>query len=317
MKELAPIALFVYNRVDHAQKTVEALKNNELATESILYVFSDGPKPDASEIQRKNISDVKKYIYTIKGFKDVVIEDSERNKGLANSIIGGVSKVLEKYGRIIVLEDDLVTNKFFLRYMNDCLNVYMENKSIYMIGGYNYNFRIPKSYKEDVYVVHRGCSTGWATWRDRWIGADWSMSDYKEFVTNEEAITRFNRGGNDMTPMLKLQMEGKIDSWAIRWDYYMSKQDAYCLHPTKSLLYNVGWDGTGIHSDARDESFYRSELYQNKQYDFKLPLTVIADPIIEERFKRFYGGYREISFMQKVKNCLKYRTGLILKLISN
>ena len=283
---LAPIILFVYNRPEHTRKTVEALQKNELASESILYVFADGAKPNATQEQLAKINEVREYIESINGFKKVHIEISEKNKGLANSVIAGVTKIIEEYGRVIVVEDDIVTHPFFLRFMNDCLDTYEKRQDIYMIGGYNQNFTFPWWYKKDVYLTWRSCSWGWATWKNRWDNADWEVKGYEEMLNDKSLQQLFNRGGDDNFPMLKCQMEGKCDSWCIRWDYCMFKNNAFCVAPRKTLVNNCGIDGTGVHCGEFPPN-YTAPYPSNKNYYFVLEENIKFYPEINERLKSF------------------------------
>jgi len=132
---VAPIALFVYNRPDHTRKTIEALIGNELAPQSRLIVFSDGPRDNKDVLLVEQVRD---YISTIRGFESVSIIPSKSNKGLANSIISGVTSVLSEYDKVIVLEDDLVTSPQFLRYMNNSLDFYENDEAVISIHGYIY-----------------------------------------------------------------------------------------------------------------------------------------------------------------------------------
>ncbi len=244
----APIVLFVYKRYEHTQKTLEALSKNRLASESVLYIFSDGAKSE------KDIDDVEKvralateYAQNAT-FKSVELRFSETNKGLASSVINGVSEVVDKYGRVIVLEDDLLTTTDFLVYMNEALDFYKDNSKIWSISGYS--FFDPKSlkYPHDVYMGYRGCSWGWATWKDRWLLTDWEVSDYKYFKYNPFLRHKFTISGNDMPGMLDSQMKGFISSWAIRWCYQQNKLKMYTVFPKYSKIQNIGTDGSGTHS---------------------------------------------------------------------
>ena len=284
MNTRAPIVLFVYNRPTHTQQVVEALQNSILASESELYIFSDAPK---DEVNIPNVREVRKYIKTISGFKNITIQESNHNKGLANSIIDGVTQIIDKYGKVIVLEDDLITNQWFLTFMNEALNKYENQNEIYMIGGHNVKLKVPFWYTNDYYLTHRSCSWGWGTWRNRWIKADWGMKEYNNFINNESEINRFNRIGSDATPMLKAQMEGKIDSWAIRWEFCMFKHDAYCLRPIHSLITNIGLDGTGVHCGKTDSSAITYKTYDNESYDIQLPSKAQKCKTLEENFKKF------------------------------
>lgn len=253
---LAPIILFVYNRPWHTQQTVEALQKNELATESELYIFADGPKANATEEQKEKIRQVREYIHKINGFKSTTIQEAEQNIGCADSIIQGISSVFEKYSKLIVVEDDIVTSRFFIRFMNEALDFFENDDRIFSVSGYNYSpevMKIPRYYKKDIYLSCRHGSTGWGTWKNRWNSIDWEVSDFEEFSNNSKLQKAFNCGGSDRSEMLKAQMEGKIDAWDIRLDYSLFKQNKFNLRPVKSLTKHIGSDGSGMHSCIEDE----------------------------------------------------------------
>ncbi len=244
---LAPIILFVYKRLRHTQQTVESLKKNLLARESDLFIFSDGPKNEADV---KLVNEVRKFIKNVNGFNKINIVEKEDNNGLANSIISGVTSILEKFDKAIILEDDLIFSPHFLKFMNEALNYYEEDNHIFSISGYSFPIDIPHNYNKDIYMLPRSSSWGWGTWLNRWQKADWNVKDYNEFLTNKSNQNIFNLGGEDLTPMLKMQMAGQIDSWGIRWAYAHFKNNSYCLYPVKSLCKNIGTDNSGTHSRA-------------------------------------------------------------------
>ena len=252
---LAPIVLFVYNRLDHTQSVIETLSKNFLAGESELYVFSDAAK---SEKGIDKVNEVRKFIHDISwhhSFKKVSIIEAEKNNGLARSVIGGVTKIIQEYGKVIVVEDDLLLSPYFLNYMNGALDYYQEDKKIWSVSGYSFPMKSLKKYSHDVFYSYRGCSWGWATWSDRWETVDWKVKEYEQFIGDQKWIERFNRGGVDLTNMLKMQMEGQIDSWAIRWCFSQSNQDMYTVYPRISYLENAGCDGSGVHSSVYDEYY--------------------------------------------------------------
>lgn len=307
MKILSPIVLFVYNRPWHTKQTVEALKRNELAEESVLFVYADGPKPGATEEQLNKIRETRAYVRQITGFKEIHIEEAEKNKGLANSIIGGVTKIVNQYGKVIVVEDDLVTHRFFLRFINEALSVYEDDMRIFMITGCNYNVKIPSCYKKKVYIAHRSGSHGWGTWKDRWDLADWEVKGFDALHRDPVEVKRFNRGGEDMMPMLQAQMEGKIDSWAIRWDYCMYKNDAYCLRPVETLVNNIGFDGTGIHCGSINSDELLAPTYHHSTYRFWLRKNIKPNAKVEEAFWNFNSGNwtEEVPFAKRFKRRIK------------
>lgn len=255
-KEPAPVILFTYNRPWHTEQTVNALKNNELANDSELYIYSDGPK---TEKDIEKVEEIRNYIKTVVGFKSVTVIEREKNFGLANNIINGVTEVVNKYERVIVLEDDLITLPYFLKYMNDGLDFYENEEKIISIGGYNFprsTVKIPENYPYQVYFNPRPCSTSWATWKNRWEKVDWDIKDFEAFKKDHKAQQAFNYAGDNATLMLFEQRKGKIDSWAVRWHYNHFKSNGFCVYPIKSLIYNIGFDGSGIHSGLDKNKVY-------------------------------------------------------------
>jgi hypothetical protein len=233
---LAPIILFTYKRLDTLKLTVEALQKNYLASKSDLIIFSDAAKGDKDS---KAVKDVRDYLKSIEGFNSIKIYESKENKGLANSIIKGVSQVLETHDSVIVLEDDLVSSPNFLNFMNDSLNFYVDNPQILSIAGFSIPIKTNSVF--DVYFTHRSSSWGWATWKNRWEIIDWEVTDYNSFKKNKTQRNDFNKMGSDMVSMLDRQMEGKINSWAIRWCYHQFKNKMYSVHPFESKIDNVGF----------------------------------------------------------------------------
>jgi hypothetical protein len=295
---LSPILLFVYNRPEHTQKTINALKKNILAEESKLFIFSDGAKNLKDE---QNVKEVRNIINAIDGFKKIEIFESRTNKGLANSIIDGVTKIINEYTKVIVLEDDLITSKNFLRYMNRALDFYEENKKIWSISGYNLPIDIPNDYKYDVYLAYRAASWGWATWKDRWDKIDWEIKDFDQFTNDKSKQKKFNRGGIDMTRMLKNQMNGKIDSWAIRWCYNQFAEDSYTIYPVKSKVQNIGMDGSGVHCGASDKHEVSLDL---GDYKVEFVNNLELNKNILHNFKKHYAP-----------NTFKGKIGLLLRKI--
>ncbi len=296
---LAPVVLFVYKRLQHTKTTMESLCNNSLALKSTLYIFSDGMKSKSDE---EAVKAVRRYIdqpVWKKYFQEVEIIKAEHNKGLANSVIDGVSYILKKYKKVIVLEDDLLLSPYFLKYMNEALDYYEKIADIWSISGYSFPMKSLKKYPHDIFYSYRGCSWGWATWKDRWEKVDWSVSEYSEFITDKSKVRRFNRGGKDLTGMLSLQMRGGIDSWAIRWCFAESNLNMFTIYPRISYVKNIGCDGTGTHSGA--SSYYDTEISEEEECKFEVLR-------IERKIaKEFSKKYTE-TLWQKVKRHLnKYR----------
>ena len=281
----APIVLFVYNRPQHTRRTVESLRCNALAAKSQLFVFSDGPRDgkDAAGVEA-----VRTAIRALDGFNNVTIHEKAINRGLAGSVIDGVSEVIRQYGKVIVVEDDLQFSPHFLAYMNEALARYEDDPRIFSIGGYSPPLEMPSGYAEDSYLSYRCCTWGWATWRDRWEKVDWEVRDFDVFSKDRDMIDRFNRGGDDMYQILKLQKAGKLSSWGIRWDYAHFKNDAYCFRPVSAIVANTGNDGSGVHCVPTD----KFDVSINTQASFTFPESgsLQLDDEINRRFATFYDG---------------------------
>ncbi|MGE1130501.1 glycosyltransferase [Bacillus wiedmannii] len=281
---LAPVIIFVYNRPEHTIQTIEALSKNELARESNIFIFSDAAKNEESVEKVKVVRDYIDSVEEKKYFKSFTITKSEVNKGLAKSVIHGVSEIISKYGKVIVLEDDLITAPDFLTYMNDALDYYCNLEKVWSISGYNIPIAFPKDYKSEIYYSYRGCSWGWATWKNRWDQVDWDVKDYVEFKSSRRLKNRFNRGGRDMANMLDSQMEGIIDSWAIRWCYTQSKRNLLTVYPVKSRVKNIGLDGSGTHSGIT--------AHYNVEIDKSFTKCSFDDPDLnQEILKNFQNHY--------------------------
>jgi acetyltransferase-like isoleucine patch superfamily enzyme len=241
---VAPIALFVYNRPYHTRRTVQALQENELAAESDLFIFSDAAKkPDAMS----TVKQVRDYIRTISGFRTVNIVERERNLGLANSIAAGVTQLCEAAGRAIVLEDDLVTAPFFLRYMNDALDRYADQPNVYSVSGHS--FTNDMSDVDSTYFLRITSSWGWATWGDKWRIFERNRAALAESLRAAKDRKRFNyQNSYDFSALAESQLAGKSDSWAIYWYFCVHRKNGLTLYPRDSLIQNIGRDGSGTHS---------------------------------------------------------------------
>ena len=276
---LAPIVLFVYNRLWHTQQTVKALQKNELANQSELFIYSDAPK---NENAVNSVAEIREYIKTIDGFKKITIIEREKNWGLANSIIDGVTKVVNDYGRVIVLEDDLVTSPYFLKFMNDNLEIYKDESSVASIHGYIYPIEnLPNSF----FIKGADC-WGWATWKERWSVFE---SDGQKLL--DELLSRniqkeadFNNSYG-FTKMLKNQIAGKNNSWAVRWYVSTFLKDMLTLYPGKSYVQNIGNDSSGTHCSTSDNytvnlnnSYIKEkiEIKENKEARKKMELFFLS-----------------------------------------
>lgn len=285
----APICLFVFKRLEETKQTVASLQANSESRFSDLYIFSDAAR---NESESSHVSEVRKYIHTISGFKSITIFEVEQNKGLANSIIDGVSSIISKKERVIVLEDDLILSSNFLAYMNQALDFYENNNQIISISGFSYNNIFPINYPYDATFGIRASSWGWATWVDRWIEVDWDVSDYNSFRFNVRKRLKFNKGGSDMSRMLSKQMKQKINSWAIRFCYYQSKYNLYDVIPKTSKVINIGFNNDGEHCRVKG---YEDSLDVSGSKIFYFPSQVIVNNTIVKKMRRNHSLYKRLK----------------------
>lgn len=290
----APIVLFAYDRPDHARRTLEALAANEGAAESELFVYADGAKTADRE---ESVQAVRAYLRSVTGFKSVTLIEREQNLGLANSVIGGVTEMLDRSPSVVVMEDDLLTSRNFLAFVNSALATYESRPDVFSVTGYNYPLEIPASYREDAYLSYRSSSWGWGTWRDRWSQVDWPVGDYDEFLQDAHAQEIFTRGGDDLQRILELQMAGEIDSWSIRFDYAHYKHDAFCVHPVVSKVQNIGFDGSGRHCGDSDD--YSVELDPGDS-SFQLRPDLSVDRSVLRAFDRKFRPKPESALRPRI-----------------
>lgn len=243
----APIAVFAFNRPDHLRQTLDALAANDLAVASDLTVFCDGPRTE----EEKKLTDAARAVAAgATGFKSVRVVLREPNMGCANSVITGVSELFSQHERVVVIEDDILCSPHTLRFLNAGLEKYAREPVVFNIAAWSFPpslLPVPPEYPYDAYFVPRFNCWGWASWRDRWEKIDWAISDYTLFTETACLQDAFNQGGEDLAPMLHLQMQGKINSWAIRMDYARFKHGCLGLNPVRSYTTNIGM-GSGTHT---------------------------------------------------------------------
>jgi len=285
---LAPIVLFVYNRPWHTQQTLDALSKNELASKSKLYIYSDGPQENAAEEQFQKIKEVRSLIRKRKWCGEVEVIEHEKNLGLAGSIISGVTEVVNESGQIIVLEDDIISSSYFLNYMNDALALYDGCEQVACISAYIYPVR--KELPETFFMRGADC-WGWATWQRAWNTFEEDGAKLLQTIRENGFQSAFDFGdAYPFTQMLEDLTEAKNDSWAIRWYASSFLKEMYCLYPGRSLVQNIGIDGSGIHShvsDKLDTKMSSSGITVNK---FTVRENTVAKKLVSEYFLSMKGN---------------------------
>ena len=293
MQTFAPIALFVYNRPQHTERTIKFLKQNQLASESRLFIFSDGFKSAEDEVK---VLEVRELLKNIDGFKSVEVVERKENMGLANSVIAGVSRLVKDYKQVIVMEDDLITSPYTLTYFNEALERYRNQDQVMHIGAYMYPLKennIPESF-----FYRAATSWGWATWDRAWQHFEPNIDTLMaQFDAKKRSAFSIEHKMNFWKQMQDFKA-GKNNSWAIRWYASIFLKGGLTLNPAQSLVNNIGHDGTGIHSGINDIynviinpkpiSYYPVEIKENKAaYETIKEFLTTRKGNLWERLKRY------------------------------
>lgn len=269
---LAPIIVFAFNRPEALKNTIHSLLQNEEAKDSDLYVFVDGARPNKTG-EKEKVQAVQDIVKKITGFKSIHYAFSEINKGLGNSIIQGVTQVINQYGKAIVLEDDLVFANNFLSYMNQGLERYEKEEKVFSTCGYSNKVKVPQGYEYDTYFCTRSSSWGWGTWANRWNSVDWELKGWDKYSKMGRAFNKW--GGSDCFRMLRSVKEGWGNSWAIRFCFAQFLQDKVSLFPIISKVRNDGFDGEGTNCKKWSRFKYEFDKTSNKQ--IKFPANIILN----------------------------------------
>ncbi|MEO8414425.1 MAG: hypothetical protein ABI472_12235 [Ginsengibacter sp.] len=284
---LSPIALFVYNRPWHTQKTLEALSDNDLAKESTLYIFADGPKENATAHELQKIEETREIIKSKQWCKDVIVSEKEKNIGLADSIISGVTEVVNKHEKIIVLEDDIVTSKGFLKYMNDALNFYEKEEKVMHISGYMFPV---KTLLPPTFFYNPTSCWGWATWQKAWKHFNNDAQYLLTAIDNKALQSRFNiENSHDFCDQLKANADGRLKTWAIKWYASVFILQGLSLHPFPSLVNNIGMDSSGENCDTSSAFEWKELGSEVIVKNIKLSESSVARRGMSEFYKNFPG----------------------------
>lgn len=295
-----PIVVFAYNRVEHLKKTINALLLCEEAKHSDFFLFCDGYKSSVKEIQN-----VRDYANEIDGFKSTTIINSEINLGLAASIVNGVTLVLKKYDAVIVLEDDLVVSTKFLKYMNESLDYYKNNDLVWHISGWSYPGLVSA---KDVFCWRVMNCWGWGTWKEKWI----HFNKEPLRITNnwtKDQINKFNLDGYyDFYNQITQNATGKKNTWAVFWYATIFENDGLCINPTKTLVYNIGMDGSGTNSGLSNiyTSYVSNTIRNISLCDFST-----EDKKVVRQIKIFYLKTIYKRIVNRIFKCLKIRRNLV------
>lgn len=297
LRERAPIALFVYNRADLAQKTLDALARNHGASDSDLVIFSDGPRGEKDAPQ---VAEVRSLIANVGGFRSVKLIEAPSNHGLATSIIAGVTALTQERSQVIVMEDDIVTSPVFLDYMNDALHLYRDNEKVGAISGYM--FPVEVDMPEAFFLADETC-WGWGTWQRAWAKFESDGAKLLHEIRRTRRTREFDLYGSyPFRKMLEDQIAGRNSSWAIRWRASLFLNRMLSLYPGGSLVRNIGTDGSGTHATAADTMFDTGLRHE------PVRITAIAveeDRRIAEAMRRYFHKHTAYGFRPRAARKLK------------
>jgi hypothetical protein len=299
---LAPIIVFAYDRSNHLRRTLDALAKNDLASQSELYIYCDGARETASTEQVERIRENRKVAHGADGFKSVTIIEREKNVGLKANIVGAVTEIVNKYGRVITLEDDIVTSTGFLRYMNEALELYKDDEQVMHISGYMWPHRGKLAETFFYEVPYPG--GGWATWQRAWKHYTDDVKPLYDYWCNK--WDEFNKfGDNYLQKQLEANYHGTMKTWFIKWHAVMLKMNALTLYPGQSLTNNIGFDDQATNCFATTKfdvvpvdyvPVTRQAIKENKR---------AAREIYAFYQGRWYNRRRRKALLSKIKNFFK------------
>ncbi len=291
MNILAPIVVFTYNRPEHTLRTVDALLNNPLANDSDIIIYSDSAR---TTNHQNAVNEVRNYLSTITGFRSIKVIHRDKNLGLAESIIQGVTEVLQESEKVIVLEDDMVVAPYFLEYMNEALDQFVDDDRVISVHGYVYpvDIILPEAF----FLPGADC-WGWATWRRGWQIFNPNGKYLLDELMRRHLIQEFDyNGAYPFLNMLRDQIKGENDSWAIRWHAAAFLANKLTLYPGRSLVNNIGNDSSGVHSGTTenfDVELSKTSINLNN-------VIVEVSPIALEAFEHYFK--KNSSLQRQLRN---------------
>ena len=294
---LAPVLVVTYSRLEHLKKTITSLRNNILAEYTDLYIASDFQR---SEIDAEKVAAIRKYIYGIDGFKSLKIFEREKNLGAAENTFSALKFILNKHDRFILMEDDVVTARGFLSFINDTLEKLGKNTKVFSVAGYCPPISIPSSYRYDAFFLGRMSAWGCAMMKDRYesVRRKIPQQEYGELLANKKLARAFTEGGGaDLLKLFKLITEGSLDAWDVRCMYTQFMKNQYTVYPTQSLVQNIGFDGSGINCGQTE----RFDVVLSGKTTFRLPDEVVVNQkIVKANFKFREGFLPRPSYAKRI-----------------
>lgn len=296
----APVMLFTYSRPEHTRRVLDALSRNTLACDTTVYAYTCAPKNESHEPQVNATKAVLTEFGESGAFGDFIVVDKPDFRPLGPAMVEAVSEVVGKHGRIIVVEDDIVTSGHFLEFMNGCLDYYDDDPHVFSISGYSPSLPYLSDVEGDVYMVHRACPWGWATWKDRWDNYDWEVHGYRESMMDRRTRRELVRWNTDLPMTLDALFyeKGCMDkNWEQQFCYCQYALGMSVVCPKESLVENIGFDGTGTHFVPTG----LGNTFNGSKDSWKLvPLEI--DGRLQKKYNRMFVFRRKTRVMISVSN---------------
>ena len=154
----------------------------------------------------------------------------------------------------------------------------------------------------DIYYTQRASSWGWACWEDRWEKIDWQAKAYESFINDRKAKLRFNKMGSDMTHMMWRQMQGIINSWAIRFCFHQFQNNLLSVHPAISKVQNAGFAEKNATNTVHKYNRFQSEFDTSESVHFNFDKEVqLEKDIIKQIIK---DNSIKVRIMNKIWNLI-------------
>lgn len=261
----APIVIATYNRVLHFIKCIESLKKNDLAKFSTIIIGIDLP---ISEQHIEDNNKIKHYCRNLTGFKSIIVKEWTENLGPRGNFQKLRKIAFKLSDSIILTEDDNVFHPDFLSYMNFNLNKYKTDESIFSVCGYNYPIEYKNTNEEDNMLLKAYSAWGVGIWKHKFEKIKFEQREYNKYLKSPFKILEVSRTiGDHVLYHYYHAVKNKLiygDTWI---SLYMFENNKYCIFPAKTLVENIGNDGSGVNCGVNDNLNCQKMLVSNKIND--------------------------------------------------